>query len=62
MKKTDWYSGDVKPVRKGLYERKYSVAQAMLDYWDGQRWRYGQRDMAALNQHRAWRGLTAPSK
>ena len=35
MKLTRWYSGDQKPVRVGVYKRKYSNRTTYYCYWDG---------------------------
>ena len=35
MKRTEWYSGDQKPVRKGVYERDYRTRNTFYCYWDG---------------------------
>lgn len=40
MKLTGWYSGEQKPARVGVYQRKgqYSI---MYCYWNGRNWRVG---------------------
>lgn len=43
MKLTEWYSGDQKPVRVGVYERDYSEEYqdneiGVYCRWDGERW------------------------
>lgn len=46
MKKTPWFSGAVRPVRKGLYERKYlygdlspgTYTTPTLSVWNGREW------------------------
>ncbi len=42
MKLTPWFSGDQKPVRVGVYERKYGEADddeaGLYCYWDGLHW------------------------
>ena len=39
MKLTTWFPGDVKPVRVGVYERKYNMSRFYCYcYWDGEYW------------------------
>ena len=40
MKLTEWYSGDQKPVRVGVYEKKSknTKTQSFYHFWDGERW------------------------
>jgi hypothetical protein len=35
LKLTEWYSGDQKPVRAGIYERLYEGEGIAKCYWDG---------------------------
>jgi hypothetical protein len=35
MKLTDWYSGNQKPVRVGVYEREYGTKDRFYCYWNG---------------------------
>mgnify|MGYP001051620624 CR=1 FL=1 len=36
---TPWFPAEVKPVRKGFYERDYGFEQEdIADYWDGNAW------------------------
>lgn len=66
-KLTPWFSGDVKPARKGVYLRKYMAGDA-YSRWDGKAWMRGswEHDLAkkmcafSLNQHLQWRGLASP--
>lgn len=46
MKLTDWYPGDVKPYRKGVYERKYKYGKS-YNYWDGKNWFIGAANVIA---------------
>jgi len=69
MKKTAWYSGDVKPVRAGRYERKYdfSAQEDSFDFFDGRDWFLIFNDGSvssgrAQTQDRPWRGLTKEAK
>jgi len=34
---TDWYSGDVKPVREGIYLRKVPAGERYA-HWNGKSW------------------------
>ena len=38
MKLSQWHSGDVKPVRVGVYERLYDGYNELFCYWDGYEW------------------------
>jgi hypothetical protein len=39
MSLTPWFPAAVKPVRKGVYERKYAWMNCpMYSYWDGHTW------------------------
>jgi hypothetical protein len=64
MKKTDWFPGDVAPVYRGYYQRKYNMFDdpQTFDYWTGKFWCYGNSKPygahKCLNQRRLWRGLT----
>ncbi|MEX3933302.1 hypothetical protein AB4Y32_16115 [Paraburkholderia phymatum] len=56
---TDWYPGDMKPVRVGTYESR--IFDGGWDYFwmvwfDGRHWRdkYG---MTLIDQNITWRGL-----
>lgn len=73
MNLTDWFSGSVKPVRKGVYQRMYTYGkstQSQYCYWDGKFWYMGEprADLAraygtspynglAPNQFLPWRGV-----
>lgn len=41
MQLTPWFPGDLKPVRVGVYERKYDTTQTAYCHFDGQNWRFG---------------------
>ncbi|TXD58891.1 hypothetical protein FUT88_13535 [Ralstonia sp. TCR112] len=64
-KLTEWFPGELKPVRPGLYERKYLQVtggfRAWLEWFDGKEWHHRKPeagdDLACLNQERQWRGL-----
>ena len=58
---TPWYSGNVKPVRKGWYECKnpnpvtvYDNTQ--MDWWDGKRWcAMADSDSAYIGNQTSWK-------
>lgn len=57
---TDWYNGNVAPVRVGMYERYFTDGTYMM-YWDGNLWRRDASDKPHWRQvgdYPAWRGLT----
>lgn len=75
MKLTNWIPGDVKPVRVGVYQRKYdqnSIASSTwYCYWNGEFWGVhgGTPKKAELNrgldsptQNLPWRGLAEEPK
>lgn len=62
-KRTPWYPGDVKPVRRGWYERFYSQSPELIQrwFWNGRLWMYttfNGQFVTAVYQDRPWRGLT----
>jgi hypothetical protein len=69
MKRTKWFSVDIKPVRRGWYEVNYDHA---MRYWNGHEWQFqlmnGQLRRAQTMMGigvllgAKWRGLTKPSK
>ena len=73
MKTTAWYSGDQKPVRVGVYERKYSFG-IYCCWWNGeafQAWdstpalcaKRAQRSRLVSGlQSLPWRGVKGPAK
>lgn len=65
-KKTGWFSGDVKPVHVGVYERD---SRLRWSYWNGREFcsgattraaAYANRRLRSLFQRRPWRGLATP--
>ena len=65
MKKTPWFPGTVKPVRRGVYEVKLPPGP-WFRYWDGIRWCLGghtpqqamkMRDRSEPWKPDPWRGL-----
>jgi hypothetical protein len=73
-KLTPWFSGDVKPVRAGPYEREYPMKGNLPDYslWNGDAWCYGRtgsvsnaaaETQISPMQNLPWRGLASdPAK
>lgn len=73
-KVTEWFPGDVKPIRLGVYERKLGFGSRVTAFyaWNGEFWEYGGVDSpsqvsrsrtSSLDQSLPWRGLaTCPSK
>jgi len=67
MKLTEWYSGDQKPVRVGMYQTTWPCTGAVLwRYWNGKFWGWGYenkvwayRERNAPNglQNSSWRGI-----
>lgn len=59
MKLTDWYPGEIKPVRKGWYEHLYPWTPEDIDkyWWDGGNWMHKPNGLIAADQTRPWRGL-----
>lgn len=65
MKKTGWFSGDQKPVRRGVYQRKHLNGEVYYSLWDGMFWRLPNPDIVAAGgskivscfQAFPWRGL-----
>jgi hypothetical protein len=62
---TNWFSPNVKPVRKGIYE----ILGTQWAYWNGKNWSntvtqldYEHRDVifsqVSNYQNRVWRGIT----
>ena len=72
MKFTEWYPGDVKPVRPGVYQQRNSCGHIGYQRWDGRKWRtwfyspeYASkaRSYAARGfQNDPWRGLAQDPK
>jgi hypothetical protein len=59
---TDWFPADVKPTRPGWYECKnhFGLITGRRWWWDGEVWRFSEREPALCHQDRTWRGLTHP--
>jgi hypothetical protein len=68
MKRTKWFPASIKPVRKGVYERKYDWGVDYA-YWNGWDWGVvGKTPGEAHDRRRLlsdflipWRGLTEPA-
>jgi hypothetical protein len=61
-KLTPWFRPEIKPVRKGWYERKWAseLSRDNFDYWNGKRWYSainGVRSEIPTMYVLAWRGL-----
>ncbi len=67
MKLTEWFPGDVKPVRKGVYQKMCGHGKELgYQYWDGANWGYWEetpdaavreRGKAVETEFEEWRGL-----
>lgn len=69
MKLTEWYSGDQKPVRVGVYERNFEdgLTIAEYSYWDGKNWKVSGLSVPDANMYKIgaisakqrlkWRGI-----
>lgn len=74
MQRTEWFSGSVKPVRAGVYERMYPAGKSGVvrySYWSGEHWYTSggtpsiatgalYYDDVAPRQALPWRGLVKP--
>lgn len=66
MKKTAWFPGDVKPKRKGIYQRRYGNGALAYSKWNGDCWLSGVFNICDVSttktqswlQSLEWRGLT----
>lgn len=66
-KLTSWYPGHVKPVRPGVYQRKYKKPGVRYCRFDGERWFIYEEtvqlaadgDLVSIRQNIPWRGLAA---
>jgi hypothetical protein len=64
-KVTPWFPADVKPTRKGLYQRQYGYYEDYPDLWTGKRWMLCGSDgmpFAVAKFPRPWRGLASDPK
>jgi hypothetical protein len=68
MKLTEWFPGDVKPVRPGVYEREFGGGSPNgygFSRWTGSRWAWRGRTpeeaaaskFLSQNERIRWRGL-----
>lgn len=67
MKLTPFFGPTVKPVRKGVYQRRHKTLHFMVySYWDGEQWFLGAKTphlaeiepMLSMNQNKfMWRGI-----
>ena len=73
MQKTDWFSSDTLPPRRGWYEirgvfidAKRGSGGVVMRYWNGRRWFWnstftGKKSGAAVGGADKWRGLVTPN-
>lgn len=73
MNTTKWYPAEVKPVRKGLYQRDFALVSGhgitiRFSYWNGRFWGgWAEHPIAAMKNRRQasstqsipWRGLAS---
>lgn len=71
MNLTDWFPGNTKPVRKGVYQRGYNYGKTpsvQYCYWNGRAWSMGEHTVKAAagneiafmlspRQSLPWRGV-----
>jgi hypothetical protein len=66
MKLTEWYPGNVKPVRVGVYERQYGLSRPTYCWWNGLEFCSGHmkksgarklKDSISPYQDDPWRGI-----
>ncbi len=66
MKLTPWFPGTVKPVRSGVYQRKYSSGKFLYCYWNGHHFECAARTIedslngfmgTSMTQNLPWRGV-----
>ena len=76
MKLTDWFDGDTKPSRVGVYERSdegtwLQDGKPNYSYWDGHKWglstwaienSVGWAGVSSTEQRLPWRGLADDPK
>ena len=59
--KTQWFSADFRPVRKGLYERRLHATKGSprerMSPWDGAQWEFYGRASIHQTAGFEWRGL-----
>jgi hypothetical protein len=62
---TEWYPGDIKPIRIGIYQRKRNGI-VIYSFWDGKEWKAGGETIRdalrmkvwiAVYQDAEWRGV-----
>jgi hypothetical protein len=61
---TDWIPANVKPTRRGWYERQYVLPEleAQRDYWDGTQFRLDAKHGTPACLALPWRGLASDPK
>ena len=70
-KETPWFPGSVRPVRVGIYKRRWNIGVVYYSFWNGYFWGlssvfpiFAVRDKkeSSPNQSIAWRGLAREPK
>lgn len=63
MELTQWFEGSEKPVRTGVYERKFAFGD-LYSYWDGYKWHsptttlcFAEQLGISTQQNVPWRGV-----
>jgi hypothetical protein len=62
MIKTDWFPGNIKPVRIGVYEKQIYNERSVFSYWDGAYWFVYSYSVLAALQHRGCKSVFQNSK
>jgi hypothetical protein len=64
LKRTPWFSHGVKPLRPGVYERRYASGAILFSEWTGHNWLFAAATSSEAVKRRdvsyatvAWRGL-----
>lgn len=62
LRRTPWFSGEVKPAYPGVYERNFHrIGLVVFQYWDGEKWwasENGSRHTSFFQDDRDWRGCS----
>ena len=69
-KLTEWFDGSEKPVKRGIYQRKFSTERIVFSKWNGREWLYSWGNAGGANQATwksaaqdlPWRGLAEEPK
>lgn len=68
MKVTQWFTSDIKPKHKGVYERSHPFMPGLMpySYWNGKHWGFSRSTPYVANMDKAkrsayqdckWRGI-----